>query len=381
MGRDDSLGQTTVARDLSRNVAGRESLHLLAADTGGRFYKDANDLGDALGEMLDLTSRYYVLGYQPEDLKGPGAYHKLKVKVRRKGSRASHRAGFFERQPRAAQSPLQRKFEAAQLVMTGAGPNALKFSALALPFPSDGQLQRLGLVMQVPRDQLHWNESGSLALEVYGYAVGPDGSVADHLAQMARLEPHASASAPSGFSFYGSLDVPPGQYTLKLMVQEPASGASGAQFIDVTVPPRDPSAGFLLPPLVMDDADAWVTVAATGASAPPFSVAGRPFLPRTTFRVTRGSPEKVVLIAYEPELRGDPAAGIEITSSVKDAAGSAVDAGRFRLEKVYREDGGRRTYVLNYTPEGLPPGDYTLRMGVGESGARLESYSLLRVAQ
>jgi hypothetical protein len=50
-----------------------------------------------------------------------------------------------------------------------------------------------------------------------------------------------------------------------------------------------------------------------------------------------------------------------------------------RIEKVYRQDDGRRTFVLGYTPEALAPGDYTLRIALGEGGERLESYSLLRV--
>jgi hypothetical protein len=50
-----------------------------------------------------------------------------------------------------------------------------------------------------------------------------------------------------------------------------------------------------------------------------------------------------------------------------------------RISKVNREASGRRTYVLDYTPEPIASGDYTLRIGVGESGeARLQSYSLLR---
>ena len=45
-----------------------------------------------------------------------------------------------------------------------------------------------------------------------------------------------------------------------------------------------------------------------------------------------------------------------------------------------RSDGnGRRTYLLGYTPEVSKPGDYTLRVGLGEAGSRLESYSLLKL--
>jgi hypothetical protein len=86
-----------------------------------------------------------------------------------------------------------------------------------------------------------------------------------------------------------------------------------------------------------------------------------------------------VLIAWEPGRAQDPASGIEIQSSLVDAKGQAVPAGMLRIEKVNREAGGRRTYVLDYTPDRVAAGDYTLRIGVGESGeARLESYSLLR---
>ena len=56
-----------------------------------------------------------------------------------------------------------------------------------------------------------------------------------------------------------------------------------------------------------------------------------------------------------------------------------MPAGLLRIDKVNREAGGRRTYVLDYTPDKVAAGDYTLRIGVGESGeARLESYALLR---
>lgn len=385
LGSDKNLTRNGVHDDLARETAGRDSLNFLASETGGRFFKDANDLGAALGEILDMTSRYYILGYQPQAGKAPGTFHKLKVKVRRKGARLSHRAGYFERLPRASQAPLQRKFEAAQLVMTGVGTSDLGFSALCLPFPDPGPRQTLGVVVQVPRADLRWQAGQPTSLEVYGYAVAADGAVQDHLAQLARFDPGRAdpQGQARGVSFYGTFRVLPGKYTVKLMVQDPESGAAGVQFIDVTVPPYEPRAGFLLPPVVMDDVGSWLgmelTAGRTGAGESPFEVAGRPFLPRTSFQVKSGTPEKLILIAYEPDAPRDPAAGIEIRSSLRNSAGAAVAGGPVRLEKIHREGHGRRTYVLDYTPEGLAPGDYTLRIGIGEAGSHLESYSLLRV--
>jgi VWFA-related protein len=385
LGGDDALVRTRVSADLARSTRGRDSLHFLAGETGGRFFKDTNDLGVAVDELVGMTSRYYILGYQPEKLKGPGSYHKLEVKVRRKGARVSHRTGFYERLPLATQTFLQRKFEAAQLLMTGVGQNDLRFSALCLPFPAAGDRQTLGVVVQVPREELKWAAPGPMDIEVYGYVVALDGSVVDNLTRRARVNLREADpdGLTRGLSLYGTFSVPPGRYAIKLMVEAPDEKRVGVQFLDVTVPAYDPDAGFLLPPVVMDDPALWLGLdlgsGGAGRSDFPFVVGGEPFLPRATFRVESGVPEKLALIAYEPERPGDPAAGVEIRSSLTDALGQPAPVGFLRIKQVDHGADGRRTYVLGYTPKELAAGDYTLRIGIGEAGLQLESYGLLRM--
>ena len=385
LGFDHSLTELEVRPTHETDAGGRESLGYLAAQTGGRFFKDANDLGPVLQEMLDMTSRYYVLGFQPAAEKGPGAFHKVKVKVARKSVRLSHRAGYHERVPAAERGPLQRQFEAAQLVVTGAGSNDLPFSVLCLPFPSPGERQTLGLIMQVPKSSLPRADRTPIELEIYVYAVAEDGTVHDHLAQLARIDPGQAdpQGRARGVSVFGTLSVPTGKYTLRLMAQDPQRGTAGVQFMDITVPRYDAQAGFLLPPVVMDEADAWLAMEMTrsGGARPewPFVIEGTPFVPRTSFEVRSGTTEKLALFAYEPDRPADPAAGLEIQSSLTGPDGVSLPAGPIRILKLSRAPDGRRTYLLGYTPESVPPGDYTLRIGIGEAGTRLESYSLLRV--
>jgi VWFA-related protein len=385
LGIDRSLTRTTLTVDPQRDVGGREALNFLAAETGGRFFKDATDLGPVLAEMLEMTSRYYVLGFQPLGSKAPGAFHKIKVKVARKGAKLSHRAGYYERTPVLLQTALQRQFEAAQLVITGAGTNDLPFATLCLPFPAPAERQTLGLVIQVPRESLRWTSGQATSLEVYGYAVAEDGTVHDHLAQLARLDPgRADAGGTArGLSLFGTLAVRPGRYTVRLMLHERESGKSGVQVIDVTVPPYDPRLGVLLPPVLMDDPGRWIGLDMNGGKAErpasPFQVGDQPFVPRASFETQPGAPETLVLLAYEPSQPGDPAAPLQIRSSLRDRDGRLVPAGSIRIEKVHRGEPGRRTYVLGYVPEPLDAGDYTLRIGIGESGSQLEAYSLLRV--
>ncbi len=383
-GSDDSLSRLTPHQDGTRNTRGREGLNLLAAETGGRFFRDTNNLAPVLAEMLEMTSRYYVLGIQPRAAKGPGAFHKIKVKVARKQVRLSHRPGYFERVAVASKTPLQRQFEAAQLVMTGVGDADLRFSSLCLPFPEPGELQTLGVVIQVPRESLRWKPGQPLSLEVYGYAVAEDGTARDHVAQLARLDPALldRAGDARGVSFFGTLSVPAGKYTLRLMLHERESGASGIQFIDLVVPPYNPRVGFLLPPVVREDGR-WLTMEMKGREGRrpyPFQVDGKPFLPRADFAVDGEAAETLVLLAWEPRQRGDPAADVQLWSSLTNGDGVRVPAGPLEIASVRSDDeSGLRTYVLGYTPGRLPKGDYTLRIGVGEAGTLLQSYSLLRV--
>ncbi len=359
-GRDDSLQRSWIAVDSQRDTGGRDSLTLLASETGGRFFKDANTLEPLLREMLDMTSRYYVLGFQPAATKGPGTYHKVRVRVARKGMKLSHRPGYYEREPITAQTMLlQRQFEAAELVMSGtadAPRNDLRLSSLCLPLPARDGTQAVAMVVQIPAASLEWSRGRPSSLELYTYAVAEDGTVRDHIAQLARIDAERRPVGDTrGVSFYGTLRVPAGHYTLRTLAT----------------------------PVVVEDPGTWLSLEMAGkvggGDASPFQVGGKQFVPRTSLEVRGGASEKMVLVAFAAPQPEDAASDIQIRSSLTSRDGRAAPAGVLRIEKVYRQSDGRRTFLLGYTPDALDPGDYTLRIALGDAGEHLESYALLRV--
>lgn len=386
LGAREAYNQGPAATMATRDASGRESLNYIAAETGGRFFKDANDLGPVLREMADMTSRYYVLGVQPPESQPDGSFRKLQVRVKPKGLRLSHRPGFFERASVPAPTPvLQRQFEAAELLVADAGAatrnNTLPFDVLFLPVPVDGPKQSVGIVVQVPKESL---ATGSGAFELFGYAVAKSGAVLDHFAQFMRLEPTAAATGGGarGLSFAGRFDVPPGEYTLRFLAQRP-SGETATRFFEVTVPERTASLGFLLPPLFPDAPGAWVEVPLRRGSDVGLPLRlddrGSPLVPRTRVAVRPGRRERLVLIAYEPAAAGDPAGDIDIRSALADDSGRLFPPGTISVENVVRGEAGRRSYILGYTPGDVPPGDYTLRVQIGEASSVLRSYSRLVV--
>ena len=370
----------------TRDSSGREALGFMAAETGGRFFKDANDLGPVLREMADMTSRYYVLGVQPPESRPDGSFRKLQVRVKPKGLRVSHRPGFFEHIPQAANTPiLQRQFEAAELLASStddaaARANTLPFRVLIMPVPTDTEKQSLGIVIQVPKGSL---ATGAGAFELFGYAITRSGDVADHFAHFLRLESAFPSGTPQGYeglSFAGRFDVPAGDYTLKFLAQRP-SGETSARFFDVTVPKRQASQGFLLPPLFAENSKAWVEVALRSGSDSGLPIridlGSGPLMPRTDVTVRPGRRERMVLVAYEPGTAEDPALDIDIRSSLSDDSGRVFPTGAISLERVVRGDDGRRSYIMGFTPDDIPPGAYTLRVHIGESTSVLRSFTRL----
>ncbi len=391
LGHKEEYNQTISDRGMStRDAGGRESLSLIAAETGGRFYKDANNLGPVLREMADMTSRYYVLGVQPREGKPDGGFRKLKVRVKPKGLRVSHRPGFFERSNEVASTPspvLQRQFEAAELLFSHDQPRrpseSLSFGVLILPVPSDSEKQSLGIMVQVPKAAL----VSAGPLEIYGYAMSTSGQVEDHFAHFLRVDANAPTAAGGndwqGISFAGRFEVPPGAYTLKFLAQRPQTGESGMRLFEVQVPERQASRGFLLPPLFLDASPGWSQVALKRGdlSGLPvdMQVGGIPFIPRTEIRVRPGQRERIVLIAYDPETAKDPAVDVDIRSMLSDQSGKTFAPGAITVENVVRSEDGRRSYVLGFTPQDIPPGEYTLRMHIGEKSSVLQSYCRLTV--
>jgi len=92
--RDMRAVMTTRANNL------REPLRMMAVETGGQAILGTNAVLPALDRVAEDLSTYYSLGYQPAH-HGDGRYHKLQVKVLRKGVRVRNRDGYRDKTPEA----------------------------------------------------------------------------------------------------------------------------------------------------------------------------------------------------------------------------------------------------------------------------------------
>jgi VWFA-related protein len=104
----DNVSPRTLDRQMAKRTRdfqqSQEPLRILAADTGGRAFINSNAVDDSLRRVLDDQAGFYLLGYDPQDDTFDRKYHKITVKVKRKGVEVRSWNGFLgvEDKPPAA---------------------------------------------------------------------------------------------------------------------------------------------------------------------------------------------------------------------------------------------------------------------------------------
>jgi hypothetical protein len=221
---------------------GRESLFQMARDTGGELYENFNDLGAAMGQMLERTGVTYVLTIEPP-VAPDGAYHDLRVELRHgpRGARVVHRPGYYAPRPFAQRSRYEKMLATAGDVLLGEEGGPVRLAALAVPLaapPGSGTADVLARIEIDGPSLLHLNQGEDLPIEIYVYAMDAQGRVRDFVAQTLSLELFKVEGRllESGLRFYGHLELPPGSYKARVLVRNGRTGLHGLKILPLEVP-------------------------------------------------------------------------------------------------------------------------------------------------
>ncbi len=80
----------------SVQVGGADVISRLTAETGGRAVVNSNEPGERLAQTIADASAYYLLGYTPtRTMSDDGKFHRIEVRVRRRGVRVLSRRGYW----------------------------------------------------------------------------------------------------------------------------------------------------------------------------------------------------------------------------------------------------------------------------------------------
>lgn len=361
------------AEDLgNRRTGGKDTLLNFAKSTGGELFENFNDLGAAMGQMLDRTSVTYLLSFQPGDLEWNGSFHRLKVELQNaRGARVVYRPGYYAPKPYAERSPFEKLLDAQSQVVAGQEEGTLDVAVLAAPFALAGQ-QRAYVPVLVEVDGkslLQGKPAPTLPTELYVYAFDSHGTIQDFVNQslafeVAKVRP---ALLASGFKFFGHLELPPGDYSLRVLVRNGNTGDSGLRILPLHVPAFAAAEAALLPPFLPEPPDRWLLAREQPRGdfqqAPyPFLLAGVPYIPSSRPVLSPGEEAQLALVGYS---LGD--GRLEAKARVLTPDGREVASAAIQVLK--REAGAEPArLVANVTPPQLPPGEYRLEVKLSGKG-------------
>lgn len=343
------------------SARGSESLAQLALNSGGRFVKSTNDAAAALRDILDASRHYYVVAFEPRaGGKKPGQLRRLKVKVTGDGLKVSHRAGWTL--PAAGEAGRSR-LATADAIAKGLEGGPFDLRAVAVPYRGEAGAT-LPVVLAIGGEGLLAADAkGALELELFGYAFGADGRIADTVAAAPAFDlgQVGPAIRAQGVQVLTSFRVAPGPHELHFLVRDRRTGRAGGLRVAVVVPDLEGPAPALSAPLIVDDPRTRVVLPAASMGSPkleiPFRLGETAFVPDVAGVLRNGQAREVALLAWKA-----PALGFaEIGARVVGAAGEA-HAVPARLARSFRDADGFSRLVLALTPQGLAAGEYALEI-------------------
>jgi VWFA-related protein len=365
---------------------GHEALFYMANETGGELFKDANDLGGQLGRILGRTDLTYVLTFERSDLKADGSYHRLRVRVPKlgAGSRLSHRSGYYAPRPYKELDPFEKNLLAADSIAAGPPRRDIAMNVLLAPFRSSLAQAYVPVILEVAgRSLLSGHTGDKVNVEIYTYASDSQGQMRDFFTQRVGFDVAKGRKAfeETGLKYYGHLDLPPGDYRVRVLVRNSQTGRTAVESVQVKVPVYGAAQPVLLPPFFIDQASRWLMLRETSEEregAPssvvyPFTVGGEPYVPAARPVLRSAEKARLCLVAYNMG-----AGDLGLQAQVMAADGKPAPAsGLSLIERTATGISGLDKLLATFDPSGLKSGDYVLQVAVTDPRTGLKETNSL----
>lgn len=349
---------------------GQDALFYVANETGGELFEDANNLGVHLRGVLERSAVTYLLTIRPRDLKLDGEYHRLRVEADLpRGTRVSHREGYFAPRPFGDLHPLEKTLLASDAIAAAVPDDAISLNVLAAPFRANEEIAYVPVIIEVDGQDLLENHSGdTMAAEIYTYVSNAKGEMRDFFTQLITLDltKGREAMLAHGLKYYGHLDLAPGDYLVRVLVRNGDTGRTGVQSVSLSVPSYDQDEPDLLPPLFLEPPGRWLLVREQRDTqyqrtvVYPFTVNGEPFIPAAHPMLKAEEVAEVVLVAYnlaDKDLR--------LNGRVVGSDGIEVASGGLELvQRTVTGISGLDRLRATFRPNGLEPGSYKLEVAL-----------------
>jgi VWFA-related protein len=351
----------------------QDNLRILAEESGGFAILNTNDLDRGFNRLVRENTEYYLVGYQPTNMRRDGRFRRIEVRLTRPDLRILARRGYFAPSD-APRRPVNDWNGMRALLDSPVPVTGLTLDTAVTMFRGSGNKASVLTTIEVgpqvtliEKDGLH---KGKIRFTVV--ALDMDGRIVESVTPVLDLNLRPTtrdAVMTHGLRTTTRLELKPGRYQLRIAARDMNGDSAGSVIHELRVP------DFRQSPIAMSQ----VLLASRGATRVATTNAD-PILqdvlvaPPTTIREFDRS-DTLTVFAELYDNRKHDIDSIAVLTTISDAAGRVM----YRLEE--RVDGfafepSRNSYRHRADiPLGdLRPGNYVLRVAAHpEKGGAVET--------
>jgi len=369
--------------------AARDGLNALALDTGGLAFFDRNKLEAPLQRVLDDSTVYYRLGFEPRESARDGKFHKVEVRVpARSGLHVRAASGYFARgsEPAAAQAAPTEGTDEANRLLRNALDSPVPLRDLPVDVTADFMRTEVGDVVvatvwvdasRLPFTAAETPGREAAAFDIVGVVVDEKGKPVDQFSDRVELSltPESKERAiRNGLTYRKTMAVPAGLLQARIAVRADHSDLVGNASQWVEVPDRSRNGLALSSILLLGEG-------AVPAAAPPggrgMVAFDRPEGPEVSRRFSRDGHLDYVLVVYGS---GAPKAAVPADVVVESelVSGSTVLVRSAPAPVQADGPGGLPMVSGRLRLDPLAAGDYELRLVISDRAAGATATRSLR---
>jgi len=347
-----------VSQQFSQLAGSQDTLTSLAADTGGRAFTDTNDFGEAFTRVRRDMSAYYLLGYSSNNNVKDGRFRRIQVKVKRADLRVEARSGYFAERDFAHTNRGDRETQLMEQMFSAVSSTDLPVMVTGGFFRVAPDKYYVPIAVAVPGYAVPVkSDKEEVVLDVLGMVSDEQGRPLGRMRETLKFPPTAGNTLAGKQVLYQSgVTLPPGRFSVKVVVRENASGKVGSFETPLLVPELK-QAAVKVSSVVLSTQ---LQPAGRGRNASPLVRDGVQLVPNLTHVVARDQKLFFYYEVYEP---GDAP---QIRTSLAFYRGKVKMFETPVVERVAIDAADRKAAVFQFElPAGsFGPGFYTCQINI-----------------
>jgi len=219
------------------------TLDEFAAMTGGKAFHDTNDLATSFKRAADDASTYYLLSYYMDTQNNHAGWRQLKVKVDKKDTEVRARKGFFVTNA-TIHLDMTRNSDLSYALTSPIEGTGVPLTLKMLGTSGDGEKKNADFLIHLPADavtiqaregQNHFNFDVAAAAFANNSKSGQPANTNDRTVSAAVPDAQMAPLRTKGLTMKDTLELGPGQYTVRVVVRDNVTGRVGSVTAPLTV--------------------------------------------------------------------------------------------------------------------------------------------------